>query len=242
MSETSPPLLSIVIPAYNEEKLLPGTLEALKRAVQVLPSWEIIVSNNNSTDQTAAVAEAAGVKVVFEPINQISRARNRGASAATGEWILFLDADSTATPELLSELRETLERGKAVGGGTLLKADGTWLFRRVMGFWNLVSRIKKDAAGAFFFARRDAFEAVGGFSGELFVAEEIELASRLKRWGKARKLAFVILTKNKLWTSDRKVKLYSPWEFASFFLKSAFSGLRNIRRKEDCGIWYDGRR
>jgi len=73
--------ISVVIPAFNEERLLPGTcarsgaLAALERR-----QWqtEVIVCDNNSTDATAAIARAAGATVVFEPVNQIARARNRG--------------------------------------------------------------------------------------------------------------------------------------------------------------------
>ena len=88
--------LSIVIPAWNEEKLLPATLQALHSACASFSaagiSWEVIVCDNNSTDRTAEVARASGASVVFEPVNQISRARNTGAAAASGSWLLFLDA------------------------------------------------------------------------------------------------------------------------------------------------------
>lgn len=60
--------------------------------------------DNNSTDATAAVAETSGCRDVFEPINQISKARNRGASVATGEWLLFVDADSWPSPELIADM------------------------------------------------------------------------------------------------------------------------------------------
>ena len=55
---------------------------------------ELIVCDNNSTDRTAEIARNAGARVVFEPVNQIARARNRGAAAATGDWLIFVDADS----------------------------------------------------------------------------------------------------------------------------------------------------
>ncbi|HUN69649.1 MAG TPA: glycosyltransferase, partial [Burkholderiales bacterium] len=76
--------LSIVVPAFNEERLLASTLESIKAAAKVFDAaggWELIVCDNNSTDATAEIARAAGAQVVFEPHNQISRARNRGAAA-----------------------------------------------------------------------------------------------------------------------------------------------------------------
>ena len=75
------PLISVVIPAYNEAARLPASLARIRSAFDAsLPdAYEIIGCDNNSTDDTAALAERAGCKVVFEPVNQISRARNRGA-------------------------------------------------------------------------------------------------------------------------------------------------------------------
>ena len=90
--------ISIVVPAFNEERLLGESLAQMKSAagVFVRQGWEVelIVCDNNSTDRTAEIARAAGALVVFEPVNQIARARNRGAAAATGDWLIFVDADS----------------------------------------------------------------------------------------------------------------------------------------------------
>ena len=71
--------VSVVLPAFNEEKLLPAALAAVRVAASAFTSrgweWECVVCDNNSTDGTAAVARAAGATVVFEPVNQIGRAR-----------------------------------------------------------------------------------------------------------------------------------------------------------------------
>src|SRR5438045_148531 len=96
--------VTIVIPAYNEERLLPLTLSSIQEANRAFHerSWqtELIVCDNNSNDQTSGIARAAGALVVFEPHNHIARARNRGAAAATGDWLLFIDADSRPSVEL----------------------------------------------------------------------------------------------------------------------------------------------
>src|SRR6478609_2442449 len=90
-------VVSIVVPAFNEEKLIARTLDAIRAAAEafVRRGWdtELIVCDNNSTDRTAALARAAGATVVFEPVNQIGRARNKGAEAASGDWLVFVDAD-----------------------------------------------------------------------------------------------------------------------------------------------------
>ena len=74
--------VAVLIPCYNEELTIRGVVESFRAQ---LPGARILVFDNNSTDRTAAIARAAGARVVFEPVNQISRARNAGAAAATGD-------------------------------------------------------------------------------------------------------------------------------------------------------------
>ena len=100
--------ISLVVPAFNEERLLPASLASIQAATAEFGAagWEVelIVCDNNSTDRTPEIAAAAGARVVFEPVNQISRARNAGAAHATGNWLLFIDADSFPTRELFADV------------------------------------------------------------------------------------------------------------------------------------------
>src|SRR5690349_19341421 len=109
--------ISVVIPAYNEEKLLGETLEHINKARAVFDEFgwasELVVCDNNSTDRTAAIAKSAGATVIFERINQIGRARNTGAGAATGEWLIFVDADSHPSPALFRDVAGEIRRGKS---------------------------------------------------------------------------------------------------------------------------------
>src|SRR5262249_58166780 len=89
--------ISVMVAACSEEQLLGEALVCIRGAAASFAqrgfTWELIVCDNNSTDRTAEVARNAGAVVVFEPVNQISRARNTGAAAATGDWLVFVDAD-----------------------------------------------------------------------------------------------------------------------------------------------------
>src|ERR1035437_8780234 len=88
--------ISVIVPAFNEEKLLGASLAEINSAAAAFSArgwqFELVVCDNNSTDRTAAIARAAGAQVVFEPVNQIARARNSGAAIATGDWLRFLAA------------------------------------------------------------------------------------------------------------------------------------------------------
>jgi glycosyltransferase involved in cell wall biosynthesis len=116
--------ISIVIPAFNEERLLAQTLAEINRARLAFEAVgltsELIVCDNNSTDCTAEIARATGATVVFEPINQIGRARNRGAAAATGDWLLFIDADSHPSRELFADVAEAIQSGRYLAGGCVI--------------------------------------------------------------------------------------------------------------------------
>lgn len=86
------PQISVIIPAWNEEKYLQSLLPCL--LTQDYPNCEVIVIDNNSTDNTAKVARSFGVKVVSEKKQGISHARNKGFKIARGEIIIRTDADT----------------------------------------------------------------------------------------------------------------------------------------------------
>jgi glycosyltransferase involved in cell wall biosynthesis len=218
--------ISLVIPAYNEEQLIEQCLQSVFNSLiaNKSPSFtsEVIVVDNNSTDNSAALARKAGAKVVFEPINQIGRARNTGAAAATGDWLLFVDADSLLNTAMVADILQMIKAGRNVGCGSTMRMPGApgW-GNAILNTWTGVSRLFRWASGALVVCRADAFRDVGGFSQELYVADEIKLSQLLKKWGKKRGLKFSILTKHPLETSPRKLQLYSRREIIGQF----FSGV-----------------
>lgn len=239
--------ISIVIPAFNEEKLLPATLSAVANARQALTrrGWdsEVIVCDNNSTDRTAEGARNAGATVVFEPVNQIGRARNCGAAAATGEWILFVDADSEPSPELFADMAEAIAGGRVMVGGSTLRVDApNWWYAAFAFFWCTWSRLAKHLAGSFIFVEAAAFREIGGFSNQFFAAEELDLTLRLKRLARRRGKRVVILYRHPLLTSARKATLYSFRETVTFIIRTVLRPKKMLSNRDECAIWYDGRR
>ena len=111
-----------------------------------------------------------------------------------------------------------------------------------IGIWNAVSRISKVAAGSFIFCEAAAFRETGGFSEELYASEELDLFRRLKRLARRERRSIVILRRNPLLTSDRKLRLYGRAELFRFLLKTIVSRGRTLRSRQDCFAWYDGRR
>ncbi len=237
--------ISVVVPAFNEERLLAATLDAIRSAARVFDDrggWELIVCDNNSTDRTGEIARAAGARVVFEPHNQISRARNRGAAAASGEWLVFVDADSVPSPELFGDLKDAMDSGRCLAGGSTIAPHGSFGFRLAIRAWNALSRATHWSAGAFVFCRRDAFSELCGFSEELYASEELDLFRRLKRLARSRRKDIVILHRHPLRTSDRKLRLYGCGELLGFLGRFILHPRRTLRNRSDCQPWYDGRR
>ncbi|HEU4353425.1 MAG TPA: glycosyltransferase [Burkholderiales bacterium] len=239
--------LSVVVPAFNEERLLAGSLAAIRDALRAFEEadWatELIVCDNNSTDRTAEIARDAGAAVVFEPVNQIARARNAGAAHATGEWLLFVDADSYPDRDLMNEVLQEIRGGRCLAGGaTVAFETDDALARWWIAAWNFASRHARWAAGSFVFCDSAAFRELGGFSQKLYAAEELDFFGRLKRHARTRGREIVILHRHPLRTSGRKAKLYTKREFFWFLLKTALLGGRTLRSRASCYAWYDGRR
>ena len=239
--------ISIIIPAYNEEKLIASSLlsihKALEPAVNLGHDFELIVVDNNSDDRTAELAAQFGAWVVFEPIHQISRVRNTGAGAANGDWLIFIDADCWPEAALINDLLNSIQDRRVMGGGSVLQMAGQPFHVNFMvALWNLSSRLLNWAAGSFIFCRADAFRDIGGFSLEHFVAEEIDFSIRANGWASAHGKRFTILHHHPLMTSERKLHLYSRGER----LRTLWGLLRHPRRfmrdRHLCYLWYDGRR
>ena len=234
------------MPAFNEERLLGESLANINSAAQVFTrrGWdlEIIVCDNNSTDRTAEIARSAGATVVFEPINQIARARNCGAAAATGGWLVFVDADSHPGAGLFAEVAEQINSGRCLAGGVTVRMDERHL---VAGFatwlWNCASRMGRLLAGSFIFCEAAAFRKIGGFNNELFAAEELELSRRLRKLARETGRGMVILHRHPLVTSARKMRLYTMRDHLKLLVRVLFNR-RALTRRESCTLWYDGRR
>ncbi|MBX3747946.1 MAG: glycosyltransferase [Verrucomicrobiae bacterium] len=240
--------VSIVIPAFNEERLLPRTLAAVRDALPAFTDrgWnhEVVVCDNNSSDRTPDLARASGARVVFEPVNQIGRARNAGAAAACGDWLLFLDADSIPTRALFEDAANAIASGDVLFAGAVVRLDENLppIESVLVGCWNLASRLFRWMAGSFILVEAAAFREVGGFHPDLYAAEELDLSRRLKALARRRRKRTIILTRHPLVSSARRLKLYPRRYLLRFFARGLLRPLSTPRDREACAMWYDGRR
>jgi len=233
-----PIVLSIVIPAYNEGKNLRQTLDSVRATMQAvdLSSYEIIVADDHSTDDTAQIARDAGARVVVSGKRNIGATRNVGAQAAQGQFLLFLDADTLVNPRTVSAMLLAFASG-AVGGGAYFRwsAPAPLYSRLVLRLLNWISRSLRSPAGAFFFARKEAFDQVGGFDEKYFLSEELYLANNLKRLGQ------LVILREAIATSPRKFAQFSFFEMLRFLWRTFCHPGRVVRDRKELEIWYTRR-
>ena len=231
-------MISFIVPAYNEERLLGATLTSLHTAAQALGErYEIVVADDASTDRTAEIARAHGAVVVACANRQISATRNAGAAAALGDRLVFVDADTRIDAAVLGAALQALRDG-AVGGGAPVRFDGVvpWYARLLLPVVVLAFRAARLAAGCFVFCTRSAFVATGGFDTTLYAAEELAMSRSLKRQGR-----FVILREVVL-TSGRKLRTHSARELLGLLLRLAPRGVAGVKQREGLDLWYAARR
>jgi len=231
---------SIIIPAYNEEEWLPATLASVRESMACVErSGEVIVVDNNSADRTAEIAQEYGATVVFESINQISRARNTGANAADGQLLIFLDADTFLSREILDQALANLQDKKCCGGGALVEFDKPLpkIARFFTNMWNWLSAKRSLAAGSFVYCLREAFDDVGGFSESVYASEEIWISRALAKWGRNHGMKFKIITDPHIVSSSRKIDWYSPMEML-FVLVILTVFPFAVRFRSLCSFWY----
>lgn len=114
------PRVSVVVPCRNDAASLSLVLSALERQTYPRDKTQILVVDNGSTDGAEEVAQAFSVARLREPIRSAYRARNRGIAAATGEYVLFLDADTVPCPEWIAELVQTARAARSgLAGGRI---------------------------------------------------------------------------------------------------------------------------
>ncbi len=231
-------MISFVIPAHNEERLLGGTLVSIREAVRdVTEPHEIVVVNDASTDATASVALDHGTRVIQVNHRQIAATRNAGARAATGDWLIFVDADTVVNPAVVTAALAALRDG-AVGGGCRVEFDGRLpLYARLLIVPLIpIYRWVNLAAGCFLFCTRTAFESVGGFAQDLFAAEELAMSRGLGRLGR-----FVILRETVV-TSGRKLRTHSWQEILGVLGRVALHRRKFVQDRSGLDVWYGQRR
>jgi glycosyltransferase involved in cell wall biosynthesis len=228
--------ISVIIPAYNEEKFLPETLQALSRQTFSREDFEIIVVDNASTDRTSALAKIHGADIIVQECQQGTNfARQAGLLASKGRIVAFLDADCIAPPEWLERIYHTLHSRKhpcvAIAGAYVFFSSMTdslyimqevyrWIVMPALG--SVMGRVFKRGGviiGGNFAAFRKNMLKIGGFdTSYTFFGDDASMARRLGSLGYVHYDPRLYVM-----SSDRRFKreglMKTNWEYAKNYFK-----------------------
>jgi glycosyltransferase involved in cell wall biosynthesis len=240
--------ISLIIPAHNEEEYLPcllGSIEIARRRFSFSPdSIEVIVVDNQSTDDTAAIAIRQGCRVVEEKKRIIAAVRNAGARVAQGEIIAFTDADNILHPDTFNEIEKAMASPKVVGGSTGVRLD-----RMSPGiacaFAIIVPMVWVTGmdTGVVFCRNRD-FQYLGGYNEAHLFGEDVDFLWRLIKFGRSRGQRLIRIRKCKAITSTRKFDQFGEWHYPLLVFKFFWSLIVRSYSIEDFArtYWYSDRR
>jgi glycosyltransferase involved in cell wall biosynthesis len=186
------PLVSVVIPAYNEATYIDRLLAALTK--QNYKDFEVIVSDAQSKDGTDKVVKSfenkLNIKFLEAPPKGPAYGRNVGAKLAKSEWLLFLDADiDIDDPDFISKLLngtelnnwQTATAAMKAQNPSLLERLGTWLDYRYI---KLLAHTKRPVApGYCILTKRDIFDKNSGFNEKIKFGEDYDYVTRTSKWG-----------------------------------------------------------
>lgn len=182
--EGNPPLLSVIIPTYNEERYISGCLRTLRE--QTYPSVEIIVVDDGSTDKTKDMVKRFQVKLIEQNHLGPGLARNRGAAESNGDILIFIDADMEFHPEYLAKLVAPILEDNAIGTfhaeEYVLNYENSWAR-----YWNLACGIRDrfrippdffEKPTVFRAILKNKFKEVGGYD-DIGVQDDSTLSKKL---------------------------------------------------------------
>ena len=235
------PAMSLVIPTYNEERLLPRLLDTVEAArAGYGGDVQVIVADNHSSDRTAAVAATRGCEVVRVEERCIAAVRNAGARVARGEILCFVDADIRLHPQTFVAVEAALASGRVVAGATGVRLE-RWSLGIALTyalFMPLVWGLRMDTGLAF--CRRRDFETVGGYDEERLFGEDVALLFALRALGRRRGQRLARLRRVKAVASMRKFDQHGDWHYFGLIYNVARAAVRRQPFPDDVArrIWY----
>lgn len=218
------PAISVIVPCHNEVAYLPrllASIETARRRFRGGPeSIEVIVADNASTDDTAAIAQSAGCRLAFSALRRIAAARNAGAAIARGDILAFIDADSQIHPETFNAITAFLARPDVVAGTTGATME-RWSLGIAVCYAMMIPLVWATTMDVgVVFCRRADFEEIGGYDETLKFAEDIRFLLDLRRVGKRRGARLVRARSAKVVASTRKFDQFGEWHFLGMIVKA----------------------
>ncbi|MBW2995309.1 glycosyltransferase, partial [Candidatus Woesearchaeota archaeon] len=225
------PFISIIIPTLNEEKTIKKCLKSIKELEYPKKKYEVIVVDNNSEDRTVEFAKEFNVKLMKNPIHNISKSRNLGASETKGTILAFVDADCIVHNSWLRNAISKLEpiEAGAVGSLANMPTNSTFIqkiwFNHIKYTFNSVNYIPS----ANFIIKKRIFNSIGGFDESLETGEDCDISERIKKAG------YKIIIDPKI----KAVHLGYPKTIGEFFKEEWWHSKSMIKEIKKNGLKFD---
>lgn len=209
--------ISVIIPAFNEERYLGETLEHIGRARAYLrgkreQAVEVIVVDNDSTDATATVAREHGATVLRETVRGIGHVRNMGAKASAGDVLVFVDADTLIPETLLWRIAQSMDSPACVGGAVATDHRARRpVVQAYLQMWKVLGDALGMAQGATQFCRRGAFDELGGYDETLYMGEDVDFYWRLGKLAERKGGTLSFIKEVRVTPSPRRFDQWPLW-------------------------------
>jgi len=214
------PLVSVIIPCYNEEKYIGGSIESFLS--QTYPNMEIIVVDDGSTDRSIEIINSYSVTLVQRKHKGASHARNVGIQYATGDYIVFAEGDARYAKNYIETITAPL-KNKSIGGvlageRRILNGNNSlvqkYLTIRFITAHELTEKKEREIKGGWAF-RREIFDEIGLYDESLICGEDTDFSERVKNQG----YTFV-------WIPGTYMYHKEATDLLEFFKKSFWTGYR----------------
>ncbi len=217
------PLISVIIPAYNEEKHIEKSLISIINSSY--KNYELIVVCDSCSDKTEEISKKYTENIYSIDHKNVSKTRNYGAHKAKGDILVFFDADTICSENYFLSIVEAMNSGFDYGCSEIVSESGTRKGKFVTKRMNLFNKENKTIGGNCF-VKKDHFLKVKGFDNSLVIGEDTDLGNKLRE----NNAKYIFIKDSHIITSERRFKAYWHVNYFSSSLKNSF--LYYISRKK----------
>jgi glycosyltransferase involved in cell wall biosynthesis len=212
--ESSQPLVSVIIPAYNEEDYIEKTILSIINSSY--KNFEIIIVCDSCMDKTEEISKKYTDNTYKVEFKNIAQTRNYGASKAKGDIFVFSDADTICSSNYMLSIVNVIKLGFDYGCAKMLSETGTWKGKFIIGRFNYYNKSNKTVGGNCF-AEEGCFTKINGFDENMVKGEDTDFGNRLSKSG----AKYIYIKDSYLVTSERRFKKYG---YFNYFINSLKDG------------------